>query len=64
MSQNYECRVENVTESNELNRIFAKKEIVEKGLGHLFVILNSFHLFNKTDFEQYLINENAIVTVR
>ena len=39
------------------------KEIVEKGLGHLFVALNSSHFFNNTDFEQYLFNENAIVTV-
>ena len=39
------------------------KEIVEKGLGHLFVISNSSHFFNKTDFELYLLHENAIVTV-
>ena len=37
---------------------------MEKGLGYLFVISNSSHFFNKTDFEQYLCNENAIVTVR
>ena len=35
-----------------------------KGLGHLFVTLNSSHFFNETDFEQYLLYENAIVAVR
>ena len=30
------------------------KRIVEKGLGHLFIISSSSHFFNKTDFEQYL----------
>ena len=45
--------------------VFSKiKEIVEKGLGHLFIASNSFHFFTKTDFEQYLLNENEIVTVR
>ena len=39
-------------------------EIEEKRLGCLFVTLNSSHFFNKTDFEQYLFNENAIVAVR
>ena len=39
------------------------KKIVEKGLRHLFVTSSSSHFFNKTDFEQYLFNENAIVTI-
>ena len=65
MSQNCKCSVENGTESNESNRIFAKKkEIVEKDFGHLFVTLNSSHFFNKTVFEQYFLNKNAIVAVR
>ena len=64
MSQNCECRVDNPTESNELQGIFANKEIAEKGLGQLFITPNSSHFFNKTDFEQYLCNKNAIVIVR
>ena len=64
MSQNCECWVDIDTESNGLNRIFVNKGNWEKGLGYLFVTSNSSHFFNKTDFEQYLFNENAIVTVR
>ena len=64
MSQNCECRVDNGTELNELNRLFADKGNCGKRFGHLFVISSSFHFFNKTDFEQYLFNEKAIVTVR
>ena len=64
MSQNCECRVENSTESNELNRIFANKGNRGKRFGVLFVTSNSSHFFNRNDFEQYLFNENAIVTVR
>ena len=64
MSQNCKCRVDNGAESNELNRILANKENLEKGLGHFFITSNSSHFLNETDFEQYLLNENAIVTVR
>ena len=51
---------------NQTNYIvFSKtKEIVEKGLGHLFITSNSSHFFNKTDFKQCLCTKNAIVTVR
>ena len=66
MSQNCECRVDNGTESNELNRIFANKGNCGKrfghGLGYLFVASNSSRFFKKTDIELYLFNENAIVT--
>ena len=64
MSQNCECRVDNGTESNKLNRIFANKENRGKRFGAPLFYLNSSHFFNKTNFEQYLLNENAIVTVR
>ena len=40
------------------------KEIVENGFGHLFITSSSSHFFNKTDFEQYLLSKNAIITVR
>ena len=30
------------------------KEIVDKGLGHVFITSSIFHFFNKTDFEWYL----------
>ena len=29
---------------------------MEKGLEHFFIASSSSHFFNKTDFEQYLIN--------
>ena len=56
--------VANGTESNGLNRIFANKRNFKKGLGHFFITSRSSHFFSKTDFEQCLFNENAIVTVR
>ena len=46
--------VVNSTESNGLNRTFADKGTVEKGLVHLFVAPSSSHFFYKTDLEQYL----------
>ena len=50
------------SQANEI--VFSQiKEIVEKGLRHLFITSNSSHFFNKTDFELYLFNKNAIVTV-
>ena len=64
MLQNCVCRVDSGTELNGLNHISQIKKIVEKSLGHLFITSNSSHFFNKTDFMQYLFNENAIVTVR
>ena len=41
----------------DLNRTFANKGIVEKGLGHLFIASSSSHLFTKTDFQQNLFKE-------
>ena len=35
--------------------------MVEKDLGYLFVTLSSFHFFNKTDFEPYLLKCNHAV---
>ena len=39
---------------NGLNRIFLKKGMVEKDLGHILFISSSSVFFNKTDFEKSL----------
>ena len=42
------------TESNGLNLFLRVREIVEKGLRHLFITSNRSYFFNKIDFKQYL----------
>ena len=34
------------------------RRIVVQGLSHLFIISSSFHFFNETDFDQYLLTES------
>ena len=48
--------------SNGLNRIFAIRGIVEKGLDYLFGTSNSLNFFNKTDFERYLFKILVLIT--
>ena len=50
MSRSSKRRIANGTESNGLNLFLRIREIVEHGLGHLF-ITSSHSLFNKTDIE-------------
>ena len=57
MSQNFETQVANNTESQGINQFLRIKEIVEQGLGHLFIASSSSHFFNKTDFERYLLKK-------
>ena len=49
-------RVAGEIESNKFNIILRIREIVEQGLGHLFVTSSCSLFFNKTDFKQYLFN--------
>ena len=44
------------TESNGLNLFSRLREIVEQGLGHLFIASSSSHFFSKKDLGQYLFN--------
>ena len=57
MSRNFETQVANNTESQGINQFLRIKEIVEQGLGHLFIASSSSHFFNKTDFERYLLKK-------
>ena len=47
-------KVANGTKSHRLNRSFANKGNLEKGLGQLFTISSSTHFFNETDLKQHL----------
>ena len=67
------CRVVNGKKPNELYRSFVNTENCGKRFaaplyyfksGILYIpASSSSHCFNNTDFEQYLFNENAIVTI-
>ena len=50
-----------VRRQNGLNPFLRIRGIVEQGWEQLFIISSSSHFFNKTDFEQYLVNEHCRV---
>ena len=55
MSQNHEKQRCLWYLVKRIKTYFRFVKIVEKGLGHLFIISSGSHFFNQTDFEQYLL---------
>ena len=54
MSQNFEMQGCLWYESNGLNLILQTREIVRKGLGHVFITSSSSHFFNQSYVKPYL----------
>ena len=52
------------TESNGLKTIFENNRNWGEVFGYLFLISSSSHVFNKTDFEQYLLRTVGSVADR
>ena len=59
MSQNCEMQSRQWYGVKRINHVFANKGNCGKSLGHIFITSSRSHFFNKTDFEQYLFNENC-----